>query len=356
MYCVIMAGGKGTRFWPRSRVALPKQLLDIAGEKTMIQQTVERVSPLFSKKNILVVTGNEHAAEVRHQLPDIPDKNILVEPKGRNTAPCISLAALWIQKENPDAVMTVVPADHFIGNHQVFCDCLVAAQEAALKTDSLITIGITPRHPETGYGYIQFSDEAGAYKEIKTYRVQKFHEKPSLEKAREFVNKGNFLWNSGMFVWKTKTILQEVKTFLPELYNCLLPLRQHIGTPKQEQAIKDAYNKIEAISIDYGVMEKSNRVLTLKGDFGWNDIGSWSAIYDITEKDAHGNALRGTIVTIDAEKNFVYSPKKLAAIVGLKDVIVVETDDALLVCSKDNAQDVKKVVDYLEQQGKKEYL
>jgi mannose-1-phosphate guanylyltransferase len=356
MYCVIMAGGKGTRFWPRSRAAMPKQLLDVLGSRTMLQESVERISHLATAEQVIVVTGREHADAVHQQLPGIPPENIMIEPVGRNTAPCICLAALWIQRKDPDAVLAVLAADHFIGDARAFCHCLEAAAEAAQQQDCLITIGITPEHPEPGYGYIQLGEEIGRYKGKPVYRVKKFHEKPSRKKAQEFLQQGTFLWNSGMFVWKVSTILAAIKSFLPDIYSTLLPVQSNFSTTDAQKAIDAAYAAIESISIDYGVMEKSTNVVTLKGDFGWSDVGSWSAFYNISDKDAQGNVIRGNVISIDAGENLIYSPDKLTAVVGLKNIVVVETEDALLVCSKDQAQDVKKVVDLLEQKGMKEYL
>ena len=356
MYCVIMAGGKGSRFWPRSRSALPKQLLDIFSDKTMLQETVQRIGGLVPAERIVIVTGREHAEAIYQQLSEIPRENILIEPIGRNTAPCICLAALWVEKKDPGAVMAVLPADHYIGNPQAFCRCLESAIDAALQLDALVTVGITPRSPETGYGYIQYGEETGAYKGLAVYRVQQFHEKPVLAKAREFLAQGNFLWNSGMFIWKAATILEEIKACLPEMYGTLAAVVPDLGTAQEQQAVDAAYQAIEGISIDYGVMEKSARAVILKGDFGWSDVGSWSAIYDISGKDAQENVVSGDVIAVDARGSLIYSPKKLTAIVGLDNIVVVETEDALLVCARDKAQDVKKVVDILEQQGKKKYL
>jgi len=353
MHYVIMAGGKGSRFWPRSRAALPKQLLDIVSDRTLIQQTVERVAGLVPFEQVIIVTGREHAEAIYQQLPEIPRENILIEPIGRNTAPCICLAALWVEKKEPGATMAVLPADHYIGIPQAFCRCLESAAEAVRQLDALVTIGIKPRSPETGYGYIQCGKETGTYKGQAAYRVQQFHEKPSLEKARGFLAQENFLWNSGMFIWKAATILAEIKTCLPQMYAALAGVAPQLGTAQAQQAIDAAYQNIEGISIDYGVMEKSSRVAILKGDFGWSDVGSWSAMYDISEKDAQENVLRGDVIAVDARGSLVYSPRKLTAIVGLDNVVIVETEDALLVCAKDKAQDVKKVVDILEQQEKK---
>jgi mannose-1-phosphate guanylyltransferase len=351
-----MAGGKGARFWPRSRAALPKQLLDIFSKRSMIQETVARVAGLAPPERIVIVTGREQAETIYRQLPEIPRENILVETVGRNTAPCICLAALWVERKAPGATMAVLPADHYIADPQAFCSCLESAVEAAQQLNALVTIGIAPGSPETGYGYIECGAETGTYRGQAAYRVERFHEKPSLEKAREFLARGNVLWNSGMFIWKAAIILDEIKTCLPELYAELAAVAPQLGTPQEQQAIDGAYRAIEGISIDYGVMEKSRRAAVLKGDFGWSDVGSWSAIYNIAKKDMQGNVTQGDVVAIEAKGTLVYSPKKLTAVVGLDNIVIVETDDALLVCAKDKAQDVKKVVDELERQGKKEYL
>lgn len=356
MYVVIMAGGKGTRFWPRSRAATPKQLLDIIGSKTMIQQTVERVATLVPPERILIVTGQEHAVALKRQLSEIPDANIIVEPIGKNTAPCICLAALKIRQKDPESVMAVLPADHYIGDPVTFCSCLKAAIEAATLQDALVTIGIRPNRPETGYGYIQFHDEVACYNGMSVYRVSGFHEKPALEKAQTFLQQGNFLWNSGIFVWKVSAILREIKKFIPDVYHSFIKADLFGDTQAAEKTIATAYETVESISIDYGVMEKAENVLTLQGDFGWNDIGSWSAIYETAKKDKDGNALRGDVIAIDSENILVYSPQKLTAVIGIKNIIIVETADALLVCAKEKSQDVKKAVDILQKNGRKEYL
>ena len=353
LFAVIMAGGRGTRFWPRSRGAMPKQLLDITGESTMLQQTVERIAPLVTLQNILIVTGAEQATLVRSQLPDVPAENIIVEPVGRNTAPCICLAATKIYQQDPEAVMLVLPADHHIGNPEGFRTRLKAAADAASEIGALVTIGIAPTQPETGYGYIQYDSSrrrAGAY------RVERFYEKPDRDRAQQYLDRGNFLWNSGMFIWKASVILDAVKKHLPAMHDLLFPLKDSWGTPSITAAIAEAYGRVQPISIDYGVMEKADEVYTLVGDFGWNDIGSWSAIYDISAKDGAGNALRGDVIAVESENCMVYSPKKLIAIVGLKDIVVVETDDALLVAPRDRAQDVRRIVEELELRGRKELL
>jgi len=355
MYAVIMAGGRGTRFWPRSRTTTPKQLLDITGEKTMIQQTVERILPVVDKENILIVTNMQQMEALKKQLPDIREDNIIAEPFGKNTAPCICLAAAKIIKQDPEAVMAVLPADHYMGDNNGFCDCISEAARVAVESSALVTIGISPDRPETGYGYIEF-DQNSLSPVKNAFNVISYHEKPDIDKAEYYLSRGNYLWNSGMFVWKAETILENIESLLPDIYKNIMSASAYFDKPEFDSALKKAYEKIESISIDYGVLEKAASVLTLKGDFGWNDIGSWSAIHDISKKDPNGNVFVGDIISIDSEDVLVYNKNKLTAIVGMKDVVVVETDDALLICSKDKVQDVRKVVDVLEKRGDQKYL
>jgi mannose-1-phosphate guanylyltransferase len=353
MFAVIMAGGRGTRFWPRSRGAHPKQLLDLTGPQTMLQQTVARIEPIVRRERILIVTGAEQAAQVRRQIPHIPPDNIIIEPAGRNTAPCICLAATRVYRHDPDEIMIVLPADHYIGSPEAFKACLAQAAAAASLTSALVTIGVKPASPETGYGYIQYDP---ACRHGSACRVKSFHEKPGLEQARQYLSGGNFLWNSGMFLWKASVILDAVKAHLPAMHELLFPLHELWGTRMIDAAIADAYESVEPVSIDYGVMEKAAEVYTVVGDFGWNDIGSWSAMYDVSPKDGTGNALRGDVIALDSGNCLVYSPKKLTAIVGLEDIVIVDTPDALLVMPRSRAQDVKSIVDELEKKGRKELL
>jgi mannose-1-phosphate guanylyltransferase len=356
MFAVIMAGGKGSRFWPRSREKMPKHLLDIQGERTIIRETVDRIRPLVPPERTLIVTGRSHAAELIRQLPEIPAENILIEPVGRNTAPCIGLAALHIQQRVPDAVMLVLPSDHRIGDEIAFRRVLAEAGKAAAVGNPLVTIGIRPTGPETGYGYIEQGDPVPAGEGGKIYRVRSIREKPPLEQAREFLRQGSFCWNSGMFVWKASTILMAIKRFLPELHEGLLQIREALGTKREEEIVGEVYSAQKAVSIDYGVMEKAEDVLVVPGDFDWSDLGSWDALWEVSEKDENGNAVRGSFIGIDAGASLVHSPGKLVAIVGVRDLIVVETDDALMICRRGRSQDVRKVVEILEKKGLKEYL
>lgn len=355
MYCVIMAGGKGTRFWPRSRATLPKQLLDIVSERTMLQETILRILPCCPPENILIITNVQQEALVRSQASMVPSENIIAEPVGRNTAPCIAVAAAWILRHGVDDVMAVVPADHFIKDANTFRRCIKVAADAAARHDVLITIGINPRSPETGYGYIQKGDGSlPGFDDV--IRVERFHEKPDRTTAEAFLKQGNFFWNSGMFVWRASVILREIAEHLPDLYQAVAPLENCNTREEFLRSVADVYQRVRPISIDYGVMEKARQVYVIRGDFGWSDIGSWSAIYDIADRDINGNVIRGEVIAHDTHNSLIFSEKRLVAVSGLRDVIVVETGDAVLVCSKDNAQEIRHIVEALEREGKTEYL
>ncbi len=348
MYAVIMAGGKGTRFWPRSREKKPKHLLDIVGAKTIIQETIDRISPLIPPENILIVTGQSHAAELIRQLPEIPEKNIIIEPVGRNTAPCIGLASLHIRKKTPDDVMLVLPSDHLIADEVQFLKILGIAAEMAQRGDYLVTIGIKPTSPETGYGYIEQGVPKAVIRGEEIFEVRSVREKPDLEQAKKLLEQGRFSWNSGMFVWKTTTILNAIKQWLPDLYQGLVQIEEVLGSAGEEAAVDQVYRNTEAISIDYGVMEKARNALVIRGDFGWSDVGSWDALWEVSRKDEKGNTVRGHLIAIDSRNCLVYSPGKPVALVDVDDLIVVETDDVLMICKRGSSQDVKKVVDALE--------
>jgi len=358
MYAVIMAGGKGTRFWPRSRNRLPKHLLDITSERTIIQETVDRILPLVPPEKILIVTGAAHADELIRQLPQIPGENILIEPVGKNTAPCIGLAAMVIRKRAGDDVMAVLASDHRITDEKTFLHILGAAAATAAAGDHLVTIGIKPTGPETGYGYLEQGEHRLTLEGEAIYDVRSIREKPALDQARALLAQGGFFWNSGMFIWKTSTILQAIQRYLPDIYDGLLEIEASLGMTGEKETIEKAYNRFRSISIDYGVMEKAGNTFLIPGDFGWSDVGSWDALWEVSEKDGRGNVVRHPdhFIGINASNSFVYSPRKLVTLVGMDDVIVVETDDALLICKKGASQDVKKIVDRLEEQKKTDYL
>jgi mannose-1-phosphate guanylyltransferase len=356
-YAVIMAGGVGSRFWPRSRERTPKQLLDIVGKASMIQNTLARVEPLIAPMSTFIVTNARQRDTVVKQLPFFPKENILVEPIGRNTAPCIALAAAWVRRIDPEGVMVVLPADHLVRDQQEFRRVLEIALQVAEESEALLTIGIQPSRPETGYGYIQFADDGqNPYAGRGVYRVKTFAEKPTLETAERFLKSGDFLWNSGMFVWKAKTILQEVQTHLPDLYASIMTLSNTIGTPEYAPLLEETYGLIRGISIDYGVMEKAGNVYVVRGDFGWSDVGSWDEVVNLTPTDADGNALRGKVFVKDARNNYVEAGNKFVAMLGVDNLIVVVTDDAVLVCRQGHSQEVKEVVDFIRRKHMDEYL
>lgn len=358
MYIVILAGGSGTRFWPLSRKKSPKQLMSVFGGKSMLQRTVERVLPLRPKR-ILVVTNALQAEETGRQLEYLHDVpiDIIAEPVGRNTAPAIGLAASIIAYHDPDGVMAVLPADHYIVNEEGFAQVLMQGKETALN-GYLVTLGITPTRPETGYGYIEAESELRGGG---PYPVKRFVEKPNREKALEFLAAGNFYWNSGMFVWQACTILDKINECMPQLAASLAKLvfSDNIWALNDlKPQIESIYGEIGGESIDFGVMEKADNVQVIPADFGWSDVGSWSAIPEVVDADASGHVVINArdLVSVDAADCLVYGDNRLVALVGVNDLIVVNTADAMLVCAKERAQDVKKVVEELERRGMTEYL
>lgn len=358
MFAVIMAGGKGSRFWPRSRNRCPKHLLDIYGRRTLIQETVGRVFPLAGLDNILVITGVQHAEELRRQLPQIPEQNILVEPLGRNTAPCIGVAALMVKRLAGDAVMVVLPSDHIIKNVREFRRVVEVATKIAARGDYLITIGITPTGPETGYGYIKKGEVMTIIDNEPVFSVESMVEKPSFERARLLIEEGGYYWNSGMFIWKVSSIIKAIEHHLPQLYEELMFLEQNWQIWEDLEVLTEVYRRFPNISIDYGVMEKAENILLLRGDFGWSDVGSWDALYQISDQDDRGIVTKNVkkLIAINARNCYAYSPRKLVSLVDVEDLIVVDSEDALLICRRGFSQDVRKVVETLEAEGDFEYL
>jgi mannose-1-phosphate guanylyltransferase len=358
---VILAGGRGTRFWPRSRTRTPKQLLNIVGRDTMLEQTAARLATLFPASRQWVVTNAEQAAAVRRQLPRVPRSHILAEPTGRNTAAAIGLAAAHLLhsgmgKEN-DALMAVLPADHYIAQPARYLKIVRAALHVAHAGGSLVVLGIPPSRPETGFGYIERARgkalDAGG---ILVYSVRRFTEKPALQLARKYVSSGRYFWNAGMFFWRVSTFLGNLEKFLPKTHDALMRLAGEIGTPRYARTLARVYPKLENISVDYAILEPATRraaapsVFVLPAEVGWSDIGSWAAVYELLARRTGENVSAGRIAAIDARGNFLWSPKKFVAAVGIHDLVVVETEDALLLCPRDRAQDVAKIVKWLEGQ------
>lgn len=342
---VIMAGGRGERFWPMSRMHYPKQFLSLTGGgKTMIQLTVERLSPMVEMEDIYIVTNQDYVELVKEQLPGIPHSNILAEPAARNTAPCIALAAAVISRKYEEALMLVLPSDHLIKYTEMFLDVLGRAGETAEKGNNLVTIGITPTYPETGYGYIQFA----ASKEQGVYRVDRFVEKPDLETAKEYLSSGQYLWNSGMFVWKLSTILENFRLLLPEIYAGIRPIADACGTDMFEETLRRHFLSFPSESVDYGIMERAENIYTIPGNFGWDDVGSWLALERVNRTNEYGNIALGDIVTIDTKDTIIRGGKRLIAAVGVEDLVVVDTEDAVLICAKDSTPKIKKVIENLK--------
>ena len=345
VYAVIMAGGVGSRFWPSSKERTPKQLLKIFGEKTMIQDTIERLEGIVEFENIFIVTNKVQKPEILKLLPDLPSENIIEEPFGRNTAACIGLSAVILKSKSPDAVMITLPADHLIRDINSFQKTIKDAVDFAYESKGLVTIGITPTRPETGYGYIQI-DEREVKKNI--YKVYTFAEKPNYATAVRFLESGDFSWNSGMFIWRVDTILEEMRIHLPDLYEGLVKIEKDISSPDFEKTLVNVYGQLRNISIDYGIMEKTNRVYLTKGNFIWSDVGSWEEVYQLSDKDDDGNAVKGNAFTDMTIDTLIYSPNKFTAAIGVENLIIVNTDDAVLVCRRDHSQEVRKVVDHLK--------
>ncbi|MHB1393083.1 MAG: mannose-1-phosphate guanylyltransferase [Clostridia bacterium] len=341
---VIMAGGKGERFWPRSRKNLPKQLIRLVGDKTMIQETVERLDQYIEKCNIYIVTGKEYESTISEQLDSIPGGNIIIEPMGRNTAACIGLAAMQIARKDPDTVMIVLPSDHLIKNRENFIGVLEQAAKVAELNDNIVTIGITPTHPETGYGYINFEDKMDNKYCDMMYKVKKFVEKPDKHTAQKYVDSGKYLWNSGMFLWKASTILNNIRKFMPKLFEALIRIDEEWGKEDYQKVLYEEYSKLESISIDYGIMEHADHVYVIPGIFGWDDVGSWTSLERIHETDECGNIISGNIIQMDTSKCIIQGSDKLIATLGIEDLIIVDTEDATLICSKDKAQQIKDLL------------
>lgn len=354
---VIMAGGKGERFWPKSRTTYPKQFLSLTSDgKTMIQLTIERLLPIVNYEDIYIVTNKNYVDLVKEQLPELPVENIIAEPVARNTAPCIGLAAAIIQKKYDDAVMMVLPSDHLIKQRQMFISTLKTAINVACEDDNLVTIGITPTYPETGYGYINYGETMNNDKYANVYCVEKFVEKPNIEKAKEYLDSGNYIWNSGMFVWRVSTILKKFEQYLPDTYRGLVEIKSSINTEVFEETLNDVFTNFRAESIDYAIMEKSDNIYTLPGTFGWDDVGSWLSLERINKTNEFGNVVSGNVITINTKNTTISGTDKLIAAVGLEDLIIVDTEDALLICSKDSTQDVKKVIENLKICNRTEYI
>ena len=358
LYATIMAGGAGTRFWPASRKTLPKQLLNLTGERSMIQATVDRLSGLCPAENVLIVTNQILVDPISQQLPDVPRASIIGEPAKRDTAPCVGLAAAWIAAKDPDATMVVMPADHVIGPDDVFQDALNHAAELVEQDPSrIVTFGIKPSYPAEVFGYIERADAPVVGARFSTFQVSRFREKPDLETAKQFVASGSFYWNSGIFVWKAQTILDALEKHEPEMFAHIQKIADSIGTDTFAETLDKEFCAIKGTSIDYAVMERYDNVLVVEAPYAWDDLGNWTAIPRLKGTDDDGNTIEGDHLGIDTENSIVRTENgHLIVTVGMKDCIVVHTADATLIADKNNEGAIKEVVAELQRRKMDQYL
>lgn len=356
IHCLIMAGGSGTRFWPRSRTNKPKQYHNLFGKDSLLESTISRFEKFINTENVYIVSSKTQAGVLEQQAKHLPHKNLIYEPIGRNTLPCIGLAAMIVEKDNPDGLMIVSPSDHLIQDDKLFSETVLAAAKLAQEKEGIVTIGITPAHPATGYGYVQTDHEIGRKENIRQFKVKKFVEKPDLQNATSYLQQGGFYWNSGLFIFKVSVFLKAVKEFAPALYNDLKTIQLELGQPSYHEILDKIYPTVESISVDYGIMEHADNIYLVEGNFQWNDLGSWEAVYNYSHKDENGNAGTGDKIFVNTHNSYASTDEGLIAVIGLDDVVVVREGNAVLVCKRDQAEDVKAVVEQLKKQNKSNFL
>jgi mannose-1-phosphate guanylyltransferase len=347
-YAVIMAGGTATRFWPKSRLKRPKQLLKFFGGDSLLRETATRVLPILDWSHIFVVTNRSYEPQIKEELPELPASNIILEPENKDTAACIGLSAVRLSCVNPNATMICMPADHYIGEKDAFCRTVDQAVMLANQNDCLLTIGIPPTSPKTNFGYIKRGEQLeqqGLTGSV--FTVDQFLEKPSRQRAMSFLKAGNYLWNSGIFVWKVSTILNSIERYMPKLFAGLLRIKEFCNTAEDNKITTEEYSKFLAMSVDYGIMERATDVLVLPGQFQWEDLGSWTALENILAPDSWGNVANGQHLGMDTSGCIIDTEEKLVATIGLRDLIIINTNDAVLVCAKDRDQDIKMLVESL---------
>jgi mannose-1-phosphate guanylyltransferase len=356
MYSIIMAGGSGTRFWPESRHKRPKQLLALAGSRSLLQQTVDRMEPLTPPEKVLIVTGAVHAEAVGEQLPALPKEQVLAEPMGRNTAAAAGVAAAWVAKTDPSAICLVLPADHLITDEALYMETMRKAAQVATEEDVLVTLGLTPQYPATGFGYIEMGDVKDD-EAPQVCLVEAFHEKPDSATAREYLMGGRHFWNSGMFAWRAEVLLAEIKEHLPDLYKGLMDLMPYLGTPEEAEALARIYPTLPSISVDHGVLERTQNLRVVKADFGWSDVGSWEAMSELWPADKNGNVSKGgRLLAMESEGNVISAGERLVTLLGVTDLVAVVTNDVLMIVPKARCQEVKQVIDQLKTDGLTDYL
>lgn len=353
VYGIIMAGGEGTRFWPLSRKSTPKQFLNLTGEDLMVNLTYDRLVRFVEPENIFVVTNRRYTEQTLRLMEGRIDReHILEEPAARNTSACIGFAAMKIRKQYGDGIMCILASDHYIGDEDAYISVMKEAVLEAQQTRDLITIGIKPDYPATGYGYIKSTPAEGK----RSRRVEEFVEKPDMDTASAYLADGGYVWNSGMFVWKASVILEYFERLLPDVYEHLLQIEEALNTPKEEEVLSRVYPVIPKISIDYGIMERADRVWMLEGNFGWSDLGSFESLTSLAAPDKNGNICRGEHILLDSAECICYAKDKLIAAIGVSGLVIAESEDVLLVCDRQHAQEIKVVVEQLEKEGRTEYI
>jgi mannose-1-phosphate guanylyltransferase len=355
---VIIAGGKGERFWPKSRIGIPKQLLAITSGKSMLYETVRRIRSLVQPSDIMIIAREGLRARIARERLGIPAKNIVTEPCGRDTAAAIGLGAVLVGKRDPDSIMVVLPSDHLIAAPKKFSKTLRLAIKTAEETSRLVTMGIRPSRPETGYGYIEIDSPSSLpASRLPVYKVKRFTEKPNRKEAQKFVRSGRYLWNSGIFIWRVSVIREAIRKYMPQLDRGLREIAKALGTSQEKKVMQEVYKRLDKMSIDYGIMEKVTNSLVVKADYPWDDVGNWQALERILTRDGAGNVARGEVFSIDTKDSVLFSDKGLLAAIGVKDLVVISTKDATLVCSKERAQEVKELVHKIGKDAKlKKYV
>lgn len=357
-YAIVMAGGSGKRFWPLSRHNKPKQLLRLINKKTLIQESVERLFPLFKLEEVFIITNIDQIGIIREEVKMLPIENILGEPIGRDTSACVGYAAIFLEWLSPGAVFCVLPSDHYILQKEKFQKALLVASKSAEK-GGIVTIGIKPTYPATGYGYIQKGTLIDEINGLRLYKLKRFAEKPDSKSATRFIDTREFYWNSGIFIWKTTTILNTIKKWLPGLYKGLMNIKQYLGTPELYTVLQREYEKLKSVSIDYGIMERveAENVVMLEADFEWDDVGSFIAVAKYKKKDDKGNVIEGVHCAIDTEDSIIFSDSEhMIGTIGLKDIVIVHTKDATLICTRNRVDDVRKLADKISEKGYKNLL